>query len=410
MSESKYRHRIPPCAPYDIPAMESWLEDMAAKGLHLSEDGFFMGVAAFEEGPPRNERFRLEATATNGGLLSGEYAPDDDAFQLNRQMGWAYRARRGQFHIYSTADPDAPELHTDPQVRSITISTLEKYLRKNLLVTLLLTAFYAAFHFGDLTVSAAVTLGTWWMALFLGLMLWSLCRQLQGIWTLRRLRKQLQEGEALATRSDYRKKQYRYLVSRAVWWVLTIFTAGHLLFLCGHNLTEELAVELEDYTDPIPFATLADLYPGAEVDHTDSLFDSQVTVWSDFLAPSNYDYSEYADITWEGQNFDCHLTVNYHETRWNWTARRLAEEFISQAGGNLFDQTAARIFGEDPVIATELNIPEADYCAYYYKFLHSPYIVLVKDNVVIRINLSVLSRGVNLGTEEIAKAFLSQLR
>ena len=47
MAETKYRYRIPPCPAYDIPGMESWLEDLAAKGLHLSKDGFFGILTSF---------------------------------------------------------------------------------------------------------------------------------------------------------------------------------------------------------------------------------------------------------------------------------------------------------------------------------------------------------------------------
>ena len=109
MAEPRYRYRIPPCPAYDIPAMESWLEDMAAKGLHLTKDGFFGLFTTFEEGPPKKERFRLEPTDRRNGLFSEEYDPEDEAVQMLHQMGWTYRARRGQFYIYSTDDPGAPE-------------------------------------------------------------------------------------------------------------------------------------------------------------------------------------------------------------------------------------------------------------------------------------------------------------
>lgn len=85
---TKYAYRLPPCAPYDIPTMQLWLERMAARGLHLAQDGFFCGIASFEIGTPRNEKFRLEATTTNGGLLSEEYSPKEETLQLCRQMGW----------------------------------------------------------------------------------------------------------------------------------------------------------------------------------------------------------------------------------------------------------------------------------------------------------------------------------
>ena len=64
MAEPKQVYRIPPCNSFDIPAMESWLEDMASKGYILAKDSFFMGTATFEVGTPRAIRYRLEATPT----------------------------------------------------------------------------------------------------------------------------------------------------------------------------------------------------------------------------------------------------------------------------------------------------------------------------------------------------------
>lgn len=232
---TKYAYRLPPCAPYDIPAMQLWLESMAARGLHLAQDGFFCGIASFEIGTPRNEKFRLEATTTNGGLLSEEYSPEEEALQLCRQMGWTYRARRGQFHIYSSADPNAPELHTDPRIQAMTIGVLGKHLNRE-----------------------------------------------------------------------------------------------------------------------------------------------------------------------EGRSFDAYLTVQFHRTRWAWVADRLAGEFLSQAGGSLLNQTADRIFGQEPVTETELDLPGADYCAYYYSDLHDPYIILRQGEIVLHIRLSPLGDGVALEPEEIA--------
>ena len=34
-----------PCPDYDVEGMESWLTDMEARGLRLSREGFFAGVA-----------------------------------------------------------------------------------------------------------------------------------------------------------------------------------------------------------------------------------------------------------------------------------------------------------------------------------------------------------------------------
>lgn len=410
MSEPKYTYRLPPCADYDIPAMESWLENMAAKGLHLSCDGFFLGLAAFEKGAPRREKFRLEPTTTNGGLLSEEYSPDDDAVQMNRQMGWTYRARRGQFHIYSSSDPDAPELHTDPQVQALTIGALGKYLRKSLTGTLIVSVIDYFLLFSDILISASIAFGTGKVLLLISLLLWDLGRRVRTILVLAQWRKQLQNGEPMAHHRHYRQNAWLHPSLNAVRMGLWVFLIGAFLAFGAASITEERAVRLEDYREAFPFPTLAEIYPGSEVDRRSGILDSQVTVWSDFLAPENYDFSEYAEVTLEGERFDCYLSLNYHRTLWDWTARLLAGEFVSQSGANPVDQTLNRLFGQESVTVTELSVPGADYCAYYYLHRDQPWIVLQKDNVVLRINLDILGTSGQMAPEELARVFLSRIR
>ena len=406
MAEPKYRNRIPPCPAYDIPAMESWLEDMAAKGLHLSKDGFFGPTVSFEEGPPKRERFRLEPTDTQGGLFSKEYEPEDEAVQLHHQMGWTWRARRGQFHIWSCDDPHAPELHTDPQIQAMTMAALTKFLRKKVTNALALSLFYAILYFGDAIISLTLMLGTPLILMFTGLMLWDLASILKALWTLTRWRNQLRRGEPLPHRSDYRRKTWQYRGTeflRKVLWIL--------FFLCaiGRGLNIFAEEPYEKITDQhFPFYTVADYYPGAEIKRTESI--SDFYAWEDLLAPVNYDFKEYTDVTINGETFDCWLMVNYHRTRWEWTARRLAREFVSQSGANFFEQSAARVFGDEPVIATEIALPDADYCAYFYKHRSDPYIVLQKDNVVIQVNLEILGTDTEHTPEELARSILLQIQ
>lgn len=407
MAEPRYRYRIPPCPAYDIPAMESWLEDMAAEGLHLSKDGFFGLFTTFEEGPPKKERFRLEPTDRRNGLFSEEYDPEDEAVQMLHQMGWTYRARRGQFYIYSTDDPGAPELNTDPQVQALTMAALTKYLWKSLRSTLLLTALYILLYFGDAIITGCIYLGTWRVALLAGLLLWDLGRQIRALVVLLRFRKQLQNGQTLPHRSDYRKAKRTYLSGKAlrtVLWLVVIFgLLGRLMF----TLADENYEPLADRT--FPFPTVADFYPDARVERQHSFMESQFYAWSDPLAPENYDFSEYTQVTLDGKTFDCWLSVHYHRTRWEWTARRLAREFVSQSGANLLEQTAARIFGDEPIIATEIALPGADYCAYFYKYRSNPYIVVQKDNVVIQVSLEIPG-GTDPAPEELARMILSQIQ
>lgn len=408
MAETKYRYRLPPCPAYDIPAMESWLEDLAAKGLHLSSDGFFGPLVTFEEGPPRREKFRLEPTTTNKGLFSEEYEPDPDTLELHRQMGWTYRARRDQFHIYSSDDPNAPELNTDPQVQAITMAALTKFLWKSLRSTLILMLFYAFLYSGNLVITGTILIGSWRAALLVGLLLWDLGRQLRAITVLTRYRKQLQNGEPLPHRSDYRRTNRRYLASSAVRRALWAFLLISFLAFLLPMLADEPYVPLED--QDLPFATLEDLYPGAEVKRMNGILESKVYGWSDFLAPQSYDMTEYAEVTFDGKTFDCYLTVQYFQTRWEWTARMAARELVNQSGGNRFERLLDRLFGNEPVQVTELALPGADYCAWYNRHLPTPYVIVQKDSVVVLVRYSPYADAPRLSPEELARIILSHIQ
>lgn len=407
MAETKYRCRIPPCPSYDIPSMESWLEDMAAKGLLLSKEGFWGLLTTFEEGPPKQERFRLEPTDRRGGLFSEEYDPDDEQVQMLRQMGWTYRARRGQFYIYSSDDPHAPELNTDPRVQAMTMEALTKFLWKKLRSTMILAVFYMILYFSNLIISAMLLLGTPLVVLWLGLLLWDLGSLARALWVLTGCRRQLQRGQPLPHRSDYRRSGRRYLAGKAVRTVLWMVAVFCIIGRVFPMLADEQHEQLTDQT--VPFHTVADYYPEARVERQDGLVQSKVYIWSDFLAPENCDFSEYTEVTLNGETFDCWLRVNYHRTRWEWTARALAKEFVSQAGANAFEQTVDRIFGHDPVIATQIVLPDADYCAYFYKNRGSPYIVIQVNNVVMQVNMDILG-GPDPEPEELARLVLSQIQ
>lgn len=397
-----YRYRIPPCSEYNVPAMERWLEDMAAKGLHLSADGFFGLAATFEEGPPKRERFRLEPTTTKGGILSNEYAPEEDIQAFAAQMGWTYRARRGQFHIWSCDDPHAPELHTDPQIQAMSVAALGKHLRKRLSGNLFIAALYLFVLYGDIILTAAIGYGSWWVVTALGLFTWGLVHQFLVILWLAQWKKSLQNGEPLPPRQTC---PGLYFIGRAVETVAFVAILFNLV-VGSLNIMAETDMRQMEQTDTFPFATAADFYPGSTADRMQGILESEYTVWSDFIAPVNYDLNEYAKITQDGKSFDVYLSVNYHELRWEWAAERLARELVSQSGANAVDQTFENLTNGDPIYATELNVEGADYCVYFYRYRGSPTIVLRSGSTVVRANLDVLGEERTMDVQEIAEILL----
>lgn len=104
----------------DIPAVQAWLEDWAARGWYLESYGTYL--AKFNRGERQeNVRYRLQPTGPEAGI------PDQDTREAYREMGWTYvcsnianrsfSGPRTEFHIWRCDDPDAPELDTDQTLR-----------------------------------------------------------------------------------------------------------------------------------------------------------------------------------------------------------------------------------------------------------------------------------------------------
>lgn len=410
MREPKVIYRLPPCPEHDIEGMESWLEDMAKQGCILAKDSFFLGLATFEKGAPQQIQYRLEATDTNGGLFSDRYDPKDEAVQLNRQMGWHYRGRRGQFHIYASSDPHVPELNTDPQVQAMTIQALSKYLRRELISSILCFLFISLLNLSHLAVSACVVLGTATVLGFLLLLVWNLCGKLRTILHLKKVSGKLRSGEALTHRSDYRSRMVPYYAGRLLRTVLTIWVACSMVYTWGSHISEANVTPLSTHPGDFPFATIQDFYPDAELTPKDGMLHSEYQEYSDFLSPIAYDYSEYADITMpDGEGFTCYLTVEYFELRCEWAAQRLARELVSQMGGNPIDQFFDALFGDDAVEVTPLEGTGADYAVYYYRYRDVPYIVLQNGTTVVRVDLDIIGEGIHLPFDEVAQVLMDSI-
>lgn len=69
---SNFVKRLIPFESCDIPAIQSWLEDMAAQGLFYVDCGFF--CARFERGEPKKQRYRLDFCDVSLGKIPEEKA------------------------------------------------------------------------------------------------------------------------------------------------------------------------------------------------------------------------------------------------------------------------------------------------------------------------------------------------
>lgn len=122
-----------PCAPYDIPGMQEWLDEMALQGLFLQEFTQQQDRAVFELGDPKPVRYRLDPV--NKGVQE-----DKDREEPYAQMGWKFVTRfRKSFYIFSCDDPEAPELYSDPQSLAMAMGDL---IRRNTISSILYILFF----------------------------------------------------------------------------------------------------------------------------------------------------------------------------------------------------------------------------------------------------------------------------
>ena len=126
--------RLPLIDYADLDRFEDWLEDMALRGLFYDHAGPV--YITFRRGAPAPVRYRMEP--------AGSFHTAESQIYL-RQQGWACLGRAGKwFVLYAAADPDAPELHTDPVVRSYGLDqaarSMLRYCAMLLAVTLLFLA------------------------------------------------------------------------------------------------------------------------------------------------------------------------------------------------------------------------------------------------------------------------------
>ena len=105
--------KLMPMNIYDVAAQQARMEDQAARGwFAVSVPGIFF-LAVFEKGEPKAVRYRLEPAPVK------ESCPDPERLAAYRSMGWEYVDTSGKsVHLWRCDDPDAPELHTDPETEA----------------------------------------------------------------------------------------------------------------------------------------------------------------------------------------------------------------------------------------------------------------------------------------------------
>jgi len=369
--EPKRVLRLPPCPPYDVEGMESWLADMAERGLMLRGDGFFAGFAVFEKAQPCAVRYRLDAAPVQVSALTDDTSPEE-AVELNRAYGWRYVARRRQFFIYRSEAANARELNTDPAVQALALDLVRRRERGSLIATLCWMVLYPLVTLRGEVLLTSFMLGPFLSLAGAALLAWALYVSLARVLHLRRLRKKLAGGEGMDHGKNWQQKALLYRTGAVLSVALLLAWFGVLLGKWSDAATRGDQEPLASYTGTLPFATIADIAGEGEYSLRNSVSASSIRTDGNWLAPRIISLYENAAVMLPGgRSVEGILYVDYYETASPCLAREIARELLTQG-------KRATHFEEMPLPALDV-----DYAFAFNGYL--PTLIVQKGNRVMRV-------------------------
>jgi hypothetical protein len=199
---SKRVYKLRPVNSWLIGEHESWMSDMAKKGLHLEKVGKIF--VRFTKGEPSETKYRIDT-------IQGKKLTLDEK-EMYSEFGWDYVTTYDDFNVFSSpAEKNAPELHTDPAEQSYTLSYLQRKLKKNTVILaacMILVAAAALFttRLSDWRIYLTMVEGNYLN--YISLVLETVCvfSALQAAISIGRLRKTLLEGRAINHSAPWRAK------------------------------------------------------------------------------------------------------------------------------------------------------------------------------------------------------------
>lgn len=245
--------KLKPYEPYEIDAMEGWLDEQARKGCFLSQShGRWL---QFYRDTPRELRYRIDVKPDPGYR--------EDRVAAFRDMGWEYVCELSpQLDVYTCGDPSVPDLNTDEDtLHSVLDGLLRKKQIANVVAALLLVPYvyfvlvlpilrshYTGLY--DMLLNGYLFLLP---ALILLLVCW-LTELIRGFLDARNARRR-----PMLHRTYHTEKRARRRQLRAVLILLTLVAAAGLVYAASRSYSSSR----DRYFDPAdyPGPTITQVFP-----------------------------------------------------------------------------------------------------------------------------------------------------
>ncbi len=363
--------RMLPCSNYDIEGLQTYFETMASEGLHVKKDALFAGFASFERGEARQVRYRADMEERRGGIFGDNGTrPDADKIALCAELGWEYVDSWNGTHIYRCEDSAAQELNTDAEIRSMALKKVVMDQLVNVVILGFWLLVYPVLRLSGLILPSMLAIGSDLVLLCAALITADITFEIKKLIMLQKIKRRLNNGESIANR--VRRSSAAHIVPRVVFALAAIAAACMFLIRWSDDASGKNDVPLSQYTEELPFATIADIVDG-EYHNTNLLNSDKVQRRNDLLAKDIIVYRETATVKQsDGTEFSGGLMVDYYSMASEGLARAAAKELAR----------AARLKKNYEVI--ELSDMGADYQSAYYDNTHMPTVILQKGNTVIK--------------------------
>ena len=376
---AQYIYRRPPYPAYDMEGIESWLEDLAADGLMLDENGYLFGLMQFQPGTPRKLKYRLEPIEKNTIIFPAEVPlPSEKKLSLYADFGWEYLGTFFDFYIYRSTSENPIELNTDPTLQALALRHVRRRSGILLGIAVMFQAVFGVILTRKWPLINIIERGWQSFAALVALLVVFLIYTLISYLHTTRLQKKLQRGEPLSRSKNWRHGRFLRRIFLSLPFLLYILSA--YFNASSTNAIYAHEVDATTYSDPLPFITIAETAP-------ERIFESQIdapilSIWSTPFTPTNIYWSESVrqtdpqDDIWTGE-----LQVHYHEASREWIAKKLAKEYKQRQ-----DQRVGELH------APGISYSNADYRAedygfdelYVYDSFFNTVIILRNGTTVIR--------------------------
>ena len=239
----------------DVAAWQARLEDLAAKGWFYVPGWILFRFASFERGTPKAVRYRLEPAGKK------EACPDWERQETYRALGWEYVDTIGKtMHLWRCDNPEAPELHTDPETEARAYDRLSRqekigrYLGGGILAVVVGLIAFTLYVSGETYLADLVGtwLPLWYLAAvvgFFGTLIFMVQWQTR---VLRRALRTMRAGVEAPRRRPYRLACGLTLVLNLLW-VFSVVAQGYYGVHGGRRTFRQLTY----YDEPVPYVAVS---------------------------------------------------------------------------------------------------------------------------------------------------------